>query len=100
MAAGATGATAGAKFEYAAARPEILERVRGIEAVCAAHGTSIRRAALHFAMAHPAVVTVVLGAANPGEVAANVADAEQAVPAALWRDLKSARVLDASAPVG
>jgi D-threo-aldose 1-dehydrogenase len=96
----ATGAIPGAKFEYAPAPPEIMERVRRIEAICATHGTSIRRAALHFAMAHPAVVSVVLGAARPVEVAANAADVEQAVPASLWTDLKSAGLLDPSVPVG
>lgn len=96
----ATGAIPGAKFEYAPAPPEIMERVRRIEAICATHGTSIRRAALHFAMAHPAVVSVVLGAARPAEVAANAADAEQAVPAGLWTDLKLAGLLDPSVPIG
>ena len=96
----ATGAVPGAKFEYAAAPPEIMERVRSIEAICAAHGTPIRRAALQFAMAHPAVVSVVLGAAKPAEVVSNAADAEHVVPAALWSDLKSAGLLDPSAPTG
>ena len=96
----ATGAIPGAKFEYAPAPPEIMERVRRIEAICATHGTSIRRAALHFAMAHPAVVSVVLGAARPAEVAANAADVEHTVPAGLWRDLKSAGLLDPSVPIG
>ena len=96
----ATGAVPGAKFEYAAAPPEIMERVRSIEAICAAHGTPIRRAALQFAMAHPAVVSVVLGAARPAEVAANAADAEQAVPEGLWTDLKLAGLLDPSVPIG
>ena len=96
----ATGAIPGAKFEYAPAPPEIMERVRRIEAICATHGTSIRRAALHFAMTHPAVVSVVLGAARPAEVAANAADAEQAVPAGLWTDLKLAGLLDPSVPIG
>ena len=91
-------AVQGAKFEYAAAPQEIMERVRKIEAICASHDTPIRRAALQFAMLHPAVVTVVLGAVKPAEIAANVADAEHAVPPALWRDLKSAGLLDASAP--
>jgi len=94
----ATGAVPGAKFEYAAAPPEIMERVRSIEAICAAHGTPIRRAALQFAMAHPAVVSVVLGAASPVEIAANAADADQAVPAGLWSELKLAGQLDPSAP--
>lgn len=96
----ATGAIPGAKFEYASAPPEIMERVRRIEAICAAHGTSIRRAALQFAMAHPAVVAVVLGAVKPEEIAANAADAEALVPAGLWSDLKSQGVLDPSAPTG
>ncbi|MEO7337648.1 MAG: aldo/keto reductase [Caldimonas sp.] len=96
----ATGAVPGAKFEYAAAPPEIMERVRRIEAICAAHGTSIRRAALQFGMSHPAVVSVVLGAATPAEVAANAADAGHAVPAALWSDLKTAGLLDSSVPIG
>lgn len=96
----ATGAVPGAKFEYAPAPPEIMERVRKIEAICTTHGTSIRRAALHFAMAHPAVVSVVLGAANAAEVEANAADTEQAVPAGLWSELKAAGLLDPSAPTG
>ena len=96
----ATGAVPGAKFEYGPAPQEILERVRRIEAICTAHGTSIRRAALQFAMAHPAVVSVVLGAVKPAEAEANAADADQAPPAGLWSDLKAAGLLDPSAPTG
>jgi D-threo-aldose 1-dehydrogenase len=96
----ATGAIPGAKFDYAPAPPEIVERVRKIEAICARHGTPLRRAALQFAMAHPAVVSVVLGAVKPSEVEANVADADQPVPAALWSELKSAGLLDPAAPIG
>ncbi|MDM0078806.1 aldo/keto reductase [Variovorax sp. J2P1-59] len=94
----ATGAIQGAKFEYAPAPEDILERVRKIEAICAAHGTSIRRAALQFALAHPAVVSVVLGGVEPAEVEANATDADRTVPAGLWHDLKSAGLLDSAAP--
>jgi D-threo-aldose 1-dehydrogenase len=96
----ATGAIDGAKFDYAPAPADILDRVRKIEKICASHGTSIRRAALHFAMAHPAVVSVVLGAVKPSEVESNAADAEQKIPSALWSDLKSAGLLDPAAPIG
>ena len=96
----ATGAVPAAKFEYAPAPPEIMDRVRRIEAICKSHGTSIRRAAIQFAMAHPAVVSVVLGAVKPAEVEANAADAEGQVPAGLWSDLKSAGLLDPAAPTG
>ncbi len=79
-------------------RPEIMDKVRRIEAICAAHGTSIRRAALQFAMAHPAVVSVVLGGVRPNEPEANAIDADATVPPALWSDLKAAGLLDPSAP--
>jgi D-threo-aldose 1-dehydrogenase len=94
----ATGAVPGARFEYAPAPPDIIDRVRKIEAICARHGTSIRRAAVQFAMAHPAVVSVVLGAVKPAEAAANAADGGHKAPAALWSDLKSAGLLDRNAP--
>ena len=94
----ATGAIPGARFDYAPAPPEIMDRVRKIEAICARHGTSIRRAAVQFAMAHPAVVAVMLGAVKPAEAAANAADGERKAPAALWSDLKSAGLINPAAP--
>jgi len=96
----ATGAVPGAKFEYGPAPADVMDRVRGIEAICARHGTTIRRAALQFAMTHPAVVSVVLGAVKPAEAVANAADADQKMPAALWSDLKAAGLLDPAAPTG
>ena len=95
----ATGAVPGAKFEYADAPPAIMDKVRRIEVICSKHGTSIRRAAIQFAMAHPAVVSVVLGAVKPDEIRANADDADNAVPADLWRDLKSAGLLDEAVAV-
>jgi D-threo-aldose 1-dehydrogenase len=94
----ATGAVRGARFEYAPAPPEIMDRVGKIETICARHATSIRRAALQFAMAHPAVVSIVLGAVTPAEAEANAVDADRKAPVALWDDLKSAGLLDPAAP--
>ncbi len=94
----AIGAVPGARFDYAPASPEIMDRVRRIEAICTAHGTSIRRAALQFSMAHPTVVSVVLGAVKPEEAEANAADASRKVPVGLWSDLKSAGLLNKAAP--
>lgn len=94
----ATGAIPGARFDYAPASPEIMERVRKIEAVCKAHGVSIRRAALQFSLAHPAIVSVVLGGVNPQEVRANITEVTQPVPVGLWSDLKAQGLLNPAAP--
>jgi D-threo-aldose 1-dehydrogenase len=95
----ATGAVSGAKYNYRDAPPEILDRVSRIERVCAAHNTPLSTAALHFALGHPAVASLVLGGQAPQEVERNVAALSSPVPAALWSDLKAAHLLDASAPV-
>ena len=95
----ATGAVEHAKYAYADATPEVLDRVRQLEALCADHGVSIRQAAIQFAGMHPAVVAVVLGAVTPDEIVENVRDAAAPVPAALWADMKAAHLLDPAAPV-
>ena len=95
----ATGAVADAKYNYRPAPPEILERVRKIEAVCAAHGVALPVAAMQFALGHPAVASLVIGAVAPAEVTRNVAALTARVPAALWSDLKREGLLDAAAPV-
>ncbi|MBR0756785.1 aldo/keto reductase [Bradyrhizobium jicamae] len=95
----ATGAVSGAKYNYRDAPPEVMQKVARIERVCAAHQVPLPTAALHFALGHPAVASVVLGAHNPQEVERNVAALSSQVPSALWRDLKAEQLLDAAAPV-
>lgn len=94
----ATGAIAGAKYNYQPAPEPVLARVRAMEAICARHGVPLRIAALAFALAHPAVTSVVLGGVNRAEVLANVAAAGAQVPAALWADLITAGLLNPGAP--
>ena len=94
----ATGSGPGAKFDYANASKAVVDKVKAIEAICKTHKVTLRQAAIQFAFAHPAVVSLVLGAVKPEEVKANVADAAAAIPASLWSDLKSAKLLDAAAP--
>ena len=94
----ATGPIPGAKYNYTAAPPEILERVRKIGRVCAAHCVTLPTAAMHFSLGGPAVSSLVLGAVTPDEVKRNVAALSTRVPAALWADLKSEGLLEKSAP--
>lgn len=95
----ATGPVAGAKYNYRAAPPEILEKVRRIEMVCARHGVRLRDAALGFALAHPAIASIVLGAVTPEEVRAQRAALAASPPAALWAELKALGLLDPACPV-
>jgi D-threo-aldose 1-dehydrogenase len=94
----ATGPVPDAKYNYTPAPPETVERVRGIERVCAAHGVPLPTAAMHFSLGGPAVASLVLGAVTPDEVMRNAAAMSAKVPAALWADLKAERLLDAAAP--
>jgi len=94
----ATGAIPGARYNYQPAAPEILERVRRIEDVCAAHGVRLIEAALQFVTAHPAVRTLIPGAAKATEVEANMKLMSRILPAGLWSDLKSAGLLRPDAP--
>jgi D-threo-aldose 1-dehydrogenase len=94
----ATGAVEGAYFQYAPAPPEIMERVRRIEAVCARHGVRLPTAALQFPLGHPAVASVVIGTRAPHEVAMNVETFAPDVPADFWAELKAEGLLRADAP--
>lgn len=94
-----TGSGAGAMYAYGKASPEVQAKVRGIEAVCKAHNVSMPVAALQFVLAHPAVASVIPGAAKPSEVQQNVAALDVKIPASFWSDLKAQGLLVQSAPV-
>jgi D-threo-aldose 1-dehydrogenase len=96
----ATGATRGAKFFYQAAEPEVLERTRRIEAVCARHEVALAAAALQFPLAHPAVASVVTGMRSAHEVAANLAHCRASLRSEFWDELKHEGLIAPSAPVG
>ena len=95
----ATGPVEGAKYNYADAPPEILERVRQIEEICTAHGVRLIAAALQFVLGHPCVKTVVPGAVNAAEVEANVALLQSPIPAAFWSDLRNSGLIREDAPL-
>ena len=95
----ATGAVPGATYFYAEASPDIVERTRRLEAICARHGVPLGAAALQFTLAHPAVVCAVCGYRSTAEVDTNMRWATQPIPPALWDELKAAALIPAHAPV-
>jgi D-threo-aldose 1-dehydrogenase len=94
-----TGSTGPQHYAYGQASAEIQTRVRGIEAVCAAHGVALPAAALQFLLAHPIVASVIPGGVWPAEVVQNVASVQARIPTGFWADLKAQGLIDAAAPV-
>jgi D-threo-aldose 1-dehydrogenase len=94
----ASGAQPGAKYMYADAPPQVLERVRRIEAVCARHAVPLYVAAAQFPLAHPAVTTLLFGARYPTELEATIDALRQPIPPGLWDDLRADGLLDPAAP--
>jgi D-threo-aldose 1-dehydrogenase len=95
----ATGAVPGAKYDYQAASPEILDRVRKIEAVCERYDVPLPAAALQFPLGHPSVAAVIPGGFLPEHVRTNAALFKREIPGALWEELKSEGLLHSDAPV-
>lgn len=77
----------GARFDYAPAPPEVVQRARRAQVICAKHNVSLTAAAITFPLRHPAVDCVVVGMRSPQEVHANLQSARERIPDALWDDL-------------
>jgi D-threo-aldose 1-dehydrogenase len=95
----ATGPAPGALYNYAPAPAVVLERAGGLETACRRHDVALAQAALHFPLAHPAVVSVLVGAQTVFEVERNLAAFGKPVPAELWRDLERSGLIRADAPL-
>jgi D-threo-aldose 1-dehydrogenase len=93
-----TGSGSNAKYGYAVAPAPVQEKVRGLEAVCKQHGVSLPAAALQFPLAHPAIVSIILGAVRSSEIIENIASLHATIPAAFWADLKARGLIDPAAP--
>lgn len=89
----------GAWYDYAPAPPSLIDRARGIEAVCARHGVELPAAALHFPLAHPVIASIIPGALSAKEVAQNADRLRRPVPAALWQELRHEGLLRPDAPI-
>jgi D-threo-aldose 1-dehydrogenase len=94
----ATGAVPGAMYNYAPAGPEILGRVKKIEAVCARYRVPLPAAALQFPLGHPIVASIIPGAISRAQVEQNLAAFRHPIPADLWAELKREKLIRDDAP--
>ena len=65
-------------------------------ALCATHGVTPAAACVNFALRVPGVVSIALNTSRAEAVASNVGMPSAAIPAAFWRDLAAAGLIDAS----
>ena len=92
-------ASKGITYNYRPVPPEIITRVKAIEAICGELGVALHTAATQLPLAHPAVKAVVVGFQAASEVQAGLDALQQTIPATLWGRLREAGLLDLEAPV-
>jgi D-threo-aldose 1-dehydrogenase len=95
----AEGPRDGAHYNYVPAPPEIIDRVRRLDALCSAAEVPLAAAALQFVQAHPAVKSVLVGMQRPEEVDANVHLLHIPFTTMLWQAMKEEGLLREDAPV-
>ena len=88
-----------ARYDYRPAPAALVRRAREIAAVCEVHDSTLPAAAIHFAAAHPAVASVVVGISSAAQAARNAELLENPPPAALWDELVARRLIRADAPI-
>ena len=90
---------ADAHFDYRPAPDPVVARVRRLAAVCERHGVPLRAAAIQFALAHPAVTGLIAGVRTADHLDDYPTAMRLSIPAALWDDMRSERLIPEAAPV-
>jgi D-threo-aldose 1-dehydrogenase len=80
-------------YEYRKVPPDKLQRSRELARACRELGVELPTAALQFALRHPAVVAVAVGADTPEQIRENAERMRSPVPEDLWRVLADRKLL-------
>jgi D-threo-aldose 1-dehydrogenase len=88
----------GSRFDYVPAPEALVDRARRLEAVCARHRVSLKAAAVQFALAHPAVASVVAGVRRVEHIEEYPDLFRAPIPAGLWDALRSEGLVRRDAP--
>jgi len=94
----AQGPVEGARYNFKAAAPELIERTRRLSELCARYDVPLAAAALQFSAAHPAVSTLCVGVSRPDQLRKDVALLDLPIPVDLWEELKYEGHLRRDAP--
>ena len=88
-----------AKYNYGDAPPAVVDKARRLMEVSERHDVDIKAAASQFALAHPAITTIVPGTRRPERVVENFDLLGVDIPAAYWEELKAEELIRSDAPV-
>ena len=83
-----------AHYNYEPAPAQILARAKALAACCDEFGVELPAAALQFALSHPAICTVVVGASNAQQIKQTAERMAAFIPAGLWHALVERGLLD------
>jgi D-threo-aldose 1-dehydrogenase len=86
-------------YDAKTAPPALVARAHRLAAICREYGVSLLAAALQFPFSHPAVVSVIPGAASADQMLSNLDAMRAPIPPALWQRLRAEGLLDPAAPL-
>src|SRR5262249_20993672 len=78
---------------------EILAKVERIKNICDRYSVSIKAAALHFALAHPAAAAVISGGSKPARIPEDQAALKETIPDDFWHEVRKQQLVSADAPL-
>lgn len=87
------------KFNYQDAPAEVVKKVQRLTELCGRFDVPLPAAALQFPLAHPAVVSCVIGARSVAQLQQNIAWLERPIPEQYWQALSNEGLIAANAPV-
>lgn len=85
--------TVGAKFNYAPASEELVNRANVLADICEKYDLTLPDLAVAYVRDNPAISSVVLGARSPGQVHSNVEHFESIIPEEMWDELYSKELI-------
>jgi D-threo-aldose 1-dehydrogenase len=86
-------------YNYQPPPPEVLERVRRLESLCAEFAVPLQAAALQFPLGAASVASVVAGCANAAEALNCAAMFAHPIDPAFWRALRERGLVNPAAPL-
>jgi D-threo-aldose 1-dehydrogenase len=81
-------------YNYVPVTPEILSKVKQIQALLLDFDISLTAAAIQFPLRHPAVTCVLTGSRSVTELNANIKDFDQTILDAAWKALEDAGLIN------